>query len=52
MTSATQSFQWIHDQYKTDDWTWQNWVYNDGTTITQDPNQKVDFFGVAIYIRL
>jgi MtrB/PioB family decaheme-associated outer membrane protein len=44
--------EWIHDQYRTDDWTWANWVYNDGTTVTQNPNQKVDFFGVAIYVRL
>ena len=44
--------EWIHDQYRTDDWTWANWVYTDGTTVTQNPNQKVDFFGVAFYIRL
>jgi MtrB/PioB family decaheme-associated outer membrane protein len=39
------------DQYRTDDWTWANWVYTDGTTVTQDPNQKVHFIGVSYYYR-
>jgi hypothetical protein len=45
---------YIHDQYKTDDWTWANWNYSvvDGaTTVLQDPNQKVDFVGVSYYYR-
>jgi predicted porin len=42
--------QWIHDQYKTDDWTWANWVYSDGTTVTQNPNQTVNFLGAAVYV--
>lgn len=43
--------QWIRDQYKTDDWTWANWVYSDGTTVKQDPNQTVNFLGAAVYLR-
>lgn len=42
---------YIYDQYKTDDWTWANWVYTDGTTVRQDPNQKVNFVGVSYYYK-
>jgi MtrB/PioB family decaheme-associated outer membrane protein len=45
---------YIHDQYKTDDWTWANWNYSPtdgGTTVLQNPNQKVDFVGVGYYYR-
>ena len=43
---------YIHDRYRTDDWTWANWTYTgtpaiDGeTTVLQDPDQKVNFIGV------
>jgi MtrB/PioB family decaheme-associated outer membrane protein len=43
--------QWIHDRFKTDDWTWERWTYSDGTRITQPPSQKVDFVGVSYYYR-
>jgi MtrB/PioB family decaheme-associated outer membrane protein len=43
----------IHDRYKTDDWTWANWTYttsvDGGTTVLQDPDQKVNFIGVSYY---
>jgi MtrB/PioB family decaheme-associated outer membrane protein len=42
---------YIYDRYKTDDWTWSTWMYADGTRITQDPNQTVNFFGVTYYYR-
>jgi MtrB/PioB family decaheme-associated outer membrane protein len=44
---------YVYDQYQTDDWTWSRWIYStaDGTTITQDPNQKVNFVGVSYYYR-
>jgi MtrB/PioB family decaheme-associated outer membrane protein len=45
---------YIHDRYKTDDWTWANWNYTPaegGTTVRQDPDQKVDFVGVSYYYR-
>jgi MtrB/PioB family decaheme-associated outer membrane protein len=42
---------YIYDRYKTDDWTWSNWMYADGTRITQDPDQTVNFVGVSYYYR-
>jgi predicted porin len=42
---------YIYDRYKTDDWTWSNWMYADGTRITQDPDQIVNFFAVSYYYR-
>lgn len=42
---------YIYDRYKSDDWTWSDWMYADGTRITQDPNQTVNFFGVSYYYR-
>ena len=44
-------FDYIFDRYKTDDWTWTTWMYADGTRLTQDPNQSVNFFGVTYYYR-
>ncbi len=43
-----------YDRYRTDDWTWANWNYSPtdgGTTVLQNPNQKVNFIGVAYYYR-
>ena len=40
-----------YDRYQTDDWTWANWVYVDGTTVLQNPDQKVSFLGVSYYYR-
>ena len=44
-----------YDRYRTDDWTWANWNYtpsvDGGTTVLQNPNQKVNFIGVAYYHR-
>jgi MtrB/PioB family decaheme-associated outer membrane protein len=44
----------VHDQYRTDDWTFANWNYTPaegGTTIRQAPNQKVNFLGLSYYYR-
>ena len=41
----------IYDQYQTDDWTWSRWVYSDGTTVLQDPDQKVNYVGVSYYYK-
>jgi hypothetical protein len=49
--------QYVHDRYKISDWTWTNFVYGttanptgtDGTTISQSPDQKVNFIGVSYY---
>jgi len=41
-----------YDRYRTDDWTWAYWNYSPadgGTTVLQNPNQKVNFIGVAYY---
>jgi MtrB/PioB family decaheme-associated outer membrane protein len=42
---------YIYDRYKTDDWTWSNWMYADGTRVTQDPDQTVNFVGVTYFVR-
>jgi MtrB/PioB family decaheme-associated outer membrane protein len=44
---------YTYDNYKTDDWTWANWIYGnaDGTTVLQNPNQKVNFVGVSYYYK-
>lgn len=45
---------YIYDRYRTNDWTWANWNYSPadgGTTVLQEPEQKVNFVGVAYYYR-
>ena len=42
-------FNYIYNRFKTNDWTWNNWTYSDGTHVVQDPNQVVNFFGLAVY---
>lgn len=44
-------FDYIFDRFSTSDWTWTTWRYADGTVISQDPVQKVNFFGVSYYHR-
>lgn len=38
---------YVHDRYDSDDWTWTNFTYADGTTVTQSPYQVVNLLGVA-----
>lgn len=38
---------YVYDRRTTNDWTWTNWVYADGTTLRQDPNQNVQFIAVS-----
>ena len=40
---------YIYDRWKSDEWTWSNFVYTDGTRLIQEPSQKVQFIGVAVY---
>lgn len=43
---------YIYDRYETNDWTWAYWNYSlpdGGTTVRQDPNQKVHFLGASYY---
>jgi predicted porin len=45
---------YIYDRYRSDDWTWANWNYSPadgGTTVLQEPDQKVHFVGVSYYYR-
>lgn len=44
-------FNYIYSRFKTNDWTWTNFVYSDGTQVIQNPNQTVNFFGLAFYYR-
>lgn len=41
----------IHDRRSTDDWTWNNWAYPDGTRVMQNPREKVNFIGARYYYR-
>lgn len=43
--------QYVYDKVQTNDWTWTNFTYSDGTRVFQDPNQKVHFVGVSYYYR-
>jgi MtrB/PioB family decaheme-associated outer membrane protein len=43
--------QYVYDRFKTDDWYWTNFTYGDGTTVSQDPDQKVHFVGIGYYLR-
>jgi MtrB/PioB family decaheme-associated outer membrane protein len=38
---------YVYDRYISNDWTWSTWAYADGTTLTQNPNQNVNFIGVS-----
>ena len=42
---------YLFDQYKTDDWTWSTWSFADGTTLSQNPNQKVNVFAASYYFK-
>jgi len=42
---------YIYDRFDTNDWTWTSWVYTDGTTVTQQPLQTVNFVGISYYYR-
>ena len=42
---------YIFDRFKTDDWTWASWVYADGTQLSENQSQRVNFLGVSYYYR-
>jgi hypothetical protein len=48
---------YIYDRVKTDDWYWTvfpagtAYVYADGTTVTQNPDEEVHFVGISYYYR-
>ena len=39
---------YIYDQRKVDDYTWQSWTYSDGTRVNVNPNQKTHLVGVTV----
>jgi len=42
---------YVYDRYSSDDWTWQTWMYADGTRLVENSLQKVNFFLVSYYYR-
>ncbi len=42
---------YIYDRFSTDDWTWTNWTYSDGTRVLASPTQTVHFIGVMMNYR-
>lgn len=44
-------FDYVYDRFRTNDWTWSNFTYSDGTTVSQQPKQIVHFIGVSYYYR-
>jgi hypothetical protein len=47
--NAGMRFQYIHDRFSTNDWTWDAWTYSDGTRVLPNSQQKVDFLGLSAY---
>ena len=42
---------YVFDRFSTNDFTWTGWVYADGTQITQNPVQVVNFLGLSYYYK-
>ena len=40
----------VHERWETDDWQWRDYVYSDGTTITQDSSQDALFVGLMAVV--
>ncbi len=46
--------EFVHDRLRTDDWTWQNWVYSaasDGTRISRKELENASFLGIKYLYR-
>lgn len=41
----------VMDHRDNNDWTWQNWTYTDGTTVTNVPSEKSAFIGISYHYR-
>jgi MtrB/PioB family decaheme-associated outer membrane protein len=39
--------QYVFDRFSTDDYQWSAWTFTDGTTLRQEPVQKVHFLGLS-----
>jgi MtrB/PioB family decaheme-associated outer membrane protein len=44
--------QYVFDRFQSNDFTWANWVYGDGTVVLPNPNQKVNFIALQLEYRL
>lgn len=44
---ASVRLQYVLERFRTDDWYWTDFVYGDGTTVSQNPNQTVQFIGAS-----
>jgi hypothetical protein len=42
---------YVFDRWQSNEWTWSQFVYTDGTRLVQDPSQKVHFIGLSGYYR-
>ena len=41
--------QYVRDRFSTNDWTWDQWTYTDGSRVLANPQQTVNFIGVSGY---
>lgn len=48
-SNESMRFDYVFNDWRTDDWTWSGWNYSDGTTIRQDVVQKTHYIG-GMYI--
>lgn len=42
---------YVYDRFSTDDWSWDRWVYSDGTRVMASPTQEVHFIGFTVNYR-
>lgn len=42
---------YIHDRWNTNDWQWSGFTFADGTTVSQDENQILNFVGLTAYYK-
>jgi len=42
---------YILDRFKTDDWTWSNWMYADGTRVENPSQPVITFVSMSYYYR-
>jgi len=49
--NASLRLEYIYDRYKNNDWTWTNFSYVDGTTVSENPNQRVNYLGASYVYR-
>lgn len=49
--NASIRLDYVYDRYTSNDWTWSQWVYTDGTNLNQRPRQSVNFVGITYIYR-